>query len=69
MFLHQRTDLLIISLDAIKNTVKLNIFSNVQIPACCITTIPTKLTVRCFTTTPCILEVIEDEIITIQTLN
>ena len=69
MFLHEGTNILINSIDAVGNVTNLQTISNVQIPVHYITTIPTKLTGKYIATTTCILEVVIDEIINIQTLN
>ena len=44
MFICKGTDILINSADAAINITKLKTISNIQIPAHCIATIPTKLT-------------------------
>ena len=64
MYLHQETDILTNFIDAVANIKYLKTTSNMLIPAHCIATIPTKLTG--ISTTPCILEVEIEEIITIQ---
>ena len=66
MFLHQGTYILINSVDATINITNIKPISNIQIPTYCITTIPTKLTGRCITATPSILEVEMDKGISIQ---
>ena len=66
MLLHQGTDILLNSVDAAINITNLKTISYVQIPTCCIAPIPTKLTDRCITTTPCILEVEIDGVTYIQ---
>ena len=57
MFLHQGSDILINSIDAVTNITNLKAITNDQIPTYCIVTIPTKLTGKCTLYTPCTLEV------------
>ena len=66
MILHQGTDILISTIDGVTNLNKT--ISNLQIPAHCIATIPTKLTGKCITATLCIMEVNTNEIISICNL-
>ena len=66
MSLHQGTVILINSMDSVTNIINPEAINNVQIPACCIATTPIKLTGGYVITTPCILEVDTNEIITIQ---
>ena len=66
MCLHQGTDILINCLHAVMNITNLKTINNVQIPTNCIVTKPTKLTGKCITAMPCLLEMEVDEIITIQ---
>ena len=64
LFLNQGADILSKFLDVLTNITKLKAISNVQIPAHSIAMILTKLTG--VTTTPCILEVEIDRVISIQ---
>ena len=57
MFLHQGTDIVINSTDAVTNITNLKTIRKVQIPAHCTAAIQTKLTGKCITVTACILEV------------
>ena len=66
MFFHQGTDILVTSIDAVTNITNLETTSNVQLPAHSIAAIPAKLTCKCITATPCILEMEIDEIVNIQ---
>ena len=66
MFSHQGTDIFIYLIDAVTNKTNLKTIINVQIPAYCIVTVPTRLTHKCIATTPCILEVEIDERVHIQ---
>ena len=66
--LHEGTDILISSTDALPNTTNLRTISIMQIPAHFIVTILTKLNSKCITATPCILEVDIDEMVSIQNL-
>ena len=56
------TDILITSIDAVRNKTNLKTISNMQILAYSVVTIPTRLIGKCFTATTCILEVEIDEI-------
>ena len=66
MFLHDGTNRLICSIVTVVNIKNLKTISNVQIPALCIATRSTQLTCKCIATTPCILKVKINELITIQ---
>ena len=66
MFLNQGTHILTNSTHAVVNIKDLKTIGNLQIPANRFATIPTKLTGKCIVTTPCILKVETDEIISIQ---
>ena len=66
MILHQGTDILTGSIDVVTNITHLKVISTVQIPGHCIGMILTKLTGKCISPTPCILELEIDEMVNIQ---
>ena len=66
--LHQGADIPISSIDAAMNVTNLKTISNVQIPACSIAMLLTKLAGKCITAIPCILEVEIDEIVSVHSL-
>ena len=55
------------SIDTVTNIKNLKPISNVHILTCCIANIPTKITCKCITVTPCILKVEINEMLSIQT--
>ena len=66
MFWNQGIDILVSSIHVVTNATNLKTISNVQIHAHCVATIPTKITGKCTTATPCILKVEIDEIVSTQ---
>ena len=66
MFLHQGTETLLNSINAVTNAINLKSISHIQIPTHCTANISTKLTGRCIATSAWILEVEIDEVVSIQ---
>ena len=69
MFLHQSTEILIRSIDAVTNITNLTTISNMHIPAHFTATLPTRQTCACITVTLCTLEVQIDKIVSIKPPN